>query len=384
MRRLLAILFWSVLSAAFIGPGTITVATRAGHGFGLELLWALSFSTFACIVLQEASARVAAVSGKDLATALRERFTGTPWRWPVLLLVTGAIVVGCAAYQAGNVLGAVAGAGLVLDVDGRIVTIMISAVAFVLLWVGSTRVLATALGVLVALMGAAFLWTAAGLVSTPSAVVTAALVPRAPEGAAVLIVGLVGTTVVPYNLFLGSGLARGWSREQLRFGIVCAVLLGGAVSMGVLVVGTAVHGEWSYRAVASALERRLGPRAEALFAFGLFAAGLSSALTAPLAAAITARGLSGRSDLYRPTWIAVLAAGAGFGLAGATPAPAIVFAQAMNGLLLPLVAVFLLVLMNDRRLLGDEGRNGPFANSALAIVVATAFFLGGHSLYRLF
>ncbi len=112
MRRLSAILLWSVIAAAFIGPGTVTTAAAAGAGFGLALLWTLVFSTVACLVLQEASARLTLVSGRNLGQALRHRypagFTGTA----VLLLVLGGIVLGCAAYEAGNILGGVAGAVL--------------------------------------------------------------------------------------------------------------------------------------------------------------------------------------------------------------------------------------------------------------------------------
>ena len=54
MRRLAAILFWSIIAAAFIGPGTVTTAASAGAAFELRLLWALVFSTVACLVLQEA------------------------------------------------------------------------------------------------------------------------------------------------------------------------------------------------------------------------------------------------------------------------------------------------------------------------------------------
>jgi len=63
---LLPVLFWSVISAAFIGPGTVTTAASAGSGFGTQLLWALTFSTLACIILQEAAARLTIVSGKSL------------------------------------------------------------------------------------------------------------------------------------------------------------------------------------------------------------------------------------------------------------------------------------------------------------------------------
>ena len=69
MQRLLNILLWSVIAAAFIGPGTVTTAASSGARFGFALLWALLFSTVACLVLQEASARVAVVSGRTLALA---------------------------------------------------------------------------------------------------------------------------------------------------------------------------------------------------------------------------------------------------------------------------------------------------------------------------
>ena len=79
MKRLLDVLFWSVISAAFIGPGTVTTAASAGAGYGFALLWALGFSTVACLVLQEASARLTLASGSDLGQALRRRFAGG-WR----------------------------------------------------------------------------------------------------------------------------------------------------------------------------------------------------------------------------------------------------------------------------------------------------------------
>ena len=52
-KRILNILFWSVVSSAFIGPGTITTAAKSGASFGTDLLWALVFSTLACLLLQE-------------------------------------------------------------------------------------------------------------------------------------------------------------------------------------------------------------------------------------------------------------------------------------------------------------------------------------------
>lgn len=168
--------------------------------------------------------------------------------------------------------------------------------------------------------------------------------------------GLIGTTVVPYNIFLGSGIAiASKSLKEMRFGLGIAVLFGGIISMAVLVVGTAIAGEFSFAALSEALQQNLGKGADLLFAFGLFAAGFSSAITAPLAAAITAQSLFARKDVsqwqpnswrYRSVWLGVLLTGILFGLTGVQPVPAIILAQALNGILLPLIAVFLFIVIN--------------------------------------
>ena len=90
MSRLMSILFWSVIAAAFIGPGTVTTAASAGAGHGSALLWALVFSTAACFALQEAAARLTIVSGRNLGQALREQYAGGLRGPAVLLLVLGA------------------------------------------------------------------------------------------------------------------------------------------------------------------------------------------------------------------------------------------------------------------------------------------------------
>jgi manganese transport protein len=291
VKRLSNILFWSVISAAFIGPGTVTTAASAGAGYGFALLWALVFSTVACLVLQEAGARLTVVSGRNLGQALRLQYRGGVSGAVVLVLVLGAIVLGCAAYEAGNILGGAAGAALGTDLSARAMTLIIGAAAALALWVGRTAVLARLLGLLVAVMGIAFLVTALRLGPQPIGVIQGAFIPTVPTGAGLLVLGLVGTTVVPYNLFLGSGLARGQELRDVRFGLSIAVILGGLVSMGIVVVGTAVEGAFSFEALAGVLAERLGDGARHFFAIGLCAAGVSSAITAPLAAAITARSL---------------------------------------------------------------------------------------------
>jgi manganese transport protein len=73
-NKLGAVLFWSVISAAFIGPGTVTTAAAAGAGFGLDLVWVLLVSAFACVVLQVNVTRISIESDKNLGELLREQF----------------------------------------------------------------------------------------------------------------------------------------------------------------------------------------------------------------------------------------------------------------------------------------------------------------------
>ncbi len=231
MKRILNILFWSVIAAAFIGPGTVTTAASAGSDFGLALAWALLFSVVACLVLQEASGRITVVTGKELGEAIRARFGG----W-VAGLVAFGIVLGCAAYEAGNLLGGVAGLRLLTDVSPGVLTLIAGIGAALLLATGNTRWIARILGALVAFMGIAFVITAIRLGPDMLQLVDGLFIPRIPAGSTVLVLGLVGTTVVPYNLFLGSALARDCDLTEMRWGLGVAVIGGGIISLGVLVV----------------------------------------------------------------------------------------------------------------------------------------------------
>jgi Mn2+/Fe2+ NRAMP family transporter len=128
------------------------------------------------------------------------------------------------------------------------------------------------------------------------------------------------------------------------------------------------------------LEPLLGAGARYFFAAGLFAAGLSSAVTAPLAAAYAVCGVLGwpldlRGRRFRLIWLAVLLCGTGFSVVGIKPLAAILFAQAANGFLLPFCAVFLLLIMNRRDILGPYV-NKPLANTLGVLVVLVTVALG--------
>lgn len=391
-QRLLNILFWSIISAAFIGPGTITTAASAGAGFGYMLMWALIFSTIACMILQESSARITTVSGKNLGEALRIFLFDSKIGKVTIYLILIAILLGCAAFETGNILGAVAGVSLIFDVPAWQVTIAIGICAFTLFWYGSVNQIAMVMGVIVAFMGLCFLTTA--IVIRPSffEMFQGAFIPTFPAGSEMLILALIGTTVVPYNLFLGSGIANKQTLSEMRLSLTIAIGLGGIISIAVLVVGAAIAGAFTFESLANELAASLGSWAATLLGLGLFTAGFSSAVTAPLAAAITARSMldpnrkskkwNEDGQYFRYVWMGILLIGIGFGIAQVQPIPAIILAQALNGLILPLVAVFLLIMVNNVRLMNQETINSNRFNLLMGLVVFITVIIGVSNLAR--
>jgi Mn2+/Fe2+ NRAMP family transporter len=251
------------------------------------------------------------------------------------------------------------------------------------------KLLARILGFMVVGMGIVFMVTAILLKPDIGSIVKNTFIPSLPAGSSLLILALVGTTVVPYNLFLGSGIAdKTQAVGEMRFGISTAVILGGAISMAVLVVGTSLSGVFSFEALGSELSLKLGGWAVWFFGFGLFAAGFSSAVTAPLASALTAGDLfRNKSDkwqqkgiYFKLTWGFVLATGLLFGSIGLKPIPAIIAAQALNGLILPFVSIFLWFAVNSRALMGDDHLNSVAGNLLFGLVVWITLLLGTHDL----
>jgi len=389
-KGLRSVIFWSIISAAFIGPGTVTTASKAGASFGLALLWALVFSTFATIILQEAAARITIASGKNLGEIISSKYqnSNASLSWIIFL----AIAFGCAAYQAGNMLGAIEGIKLMTDFSPLFATVGLAIFAFAILMLGSFKAIANVLGVVVALMGVAFIYVALqtdiGLEEMASAVV----VPSFPKNSSLLIIGLVGTTIVPYNLFLASGISQGQNISEMRWGIVVAVLIGGLISMAILLAGSQMVGEFSFQGLSNVMEEKIGSWGGNLFAFGLFAAGLTSSITAPLAAAVTAKSLFGKGEKewstqgfkFRLVWGIILLIGVISGLTIGKPIPAIILAQAINGVLLPVVALFLIFAVNDRTLLPKAYLNSNLSNVIMILLVSVSCFLGVNNIFNAF
>jgi Mn2+/Fe2+ NRAMP family transporter len=214
-------------------------------------------------------------------------------------------------------------------------------------------------------------------------VISGIAIPRVPTGADLTALALIGTTIVPYNLFLHAAtVGERWSDARdlplARLDLAVAITLGGLVSGAVVVTASAALAGGDVRSAADMarqLTPLLGRWAGRAFAVGYSAAGISSAITAPLAAAYavldaTGRGRQTRSPVARLVWVGCVAVGAVTALTSVRPVPLIFFAQIVNGLVLPIVAVVLLIAMNDRERLGAyvNGWRGNVAGGAVALL----------------
>ena len=390
-----------LVAAAFIGPGTVTTASIAGAQYGFSLLWALLFSILATLLLQEMAARLGLVTRQGLAEALRKRFSGSLLGSAAILLVVAAVGFGNAAYQAGNITGAALGLQDIFPVSASVWAVCVGALSGLLLASGRYAFIEKLLVGLVLMMSLVFLATLIMVKPDLANMLKGALVPRIPDGSLLTVIALIGTTVVPYNLFLhASAVQEKWgaetnTKEALRYSrrdTTLSIGLGGLITLAIMSTSAAAFfggdSEFSAGNMALQLEPLLGASARYFFAAGLFAAGLSSAITAPLAAAFAVCGALGwsrdlRSGKFRAVWLTVLLSGTVFAALGTSPLAAILFAQAANGFLLPICAIFLLVVMNDRQALG-EFSNGKIINVLGCAVVLVTLGLGALKIARVF
>lgn len=389
-----------LVSAAFIGPGTVTVCTLAGVNFGFALLWALLLSIIACIVLQEMAARLGIVTGQGLSEVIREEIKNPFFRFLAIALIFAAIVLGNAAYEAGNITGAVLGISAVVSspslemgaVTFDLWSLLIGFIAFILLAIGSYKVLERVFIVLVAIMSISFVVTA--VMTQPELVplLKGLFIPNSGAAGILTVMALIGTTVVPYNLFLHASLvgekwkgatALNIARKELFW----AILLGGVVSMAI-VISAAASGITEVATAAdfaAGLEPLFGKYATLFIAIGLFAAGISSSITAPLAAAYVVRGCLGwkkglNSLKFKMVWGSILILGVFFSSLGLKPVEIIQFAQIANGILLPVVAIFLFWIVNRFSVMG-EFKNSLIQNLLGLVIIAITVFLGAKSIY---
>jgi Mn2+/Fe2+ NRAMP family transporter len=382
---------------AVMGPGIITgfagndaggvaTYTAVGAHYGFQMLWLLLLSTAGLLVIQEMCARMGAVTGKGLSDLIRERF-GV--RWTIVAMLALLVANGS------NIVAEYAGIAAALELFHvqRIVSVPIAAV---LIWVlvvfFSYRIVERALFVLVLAYIAYPI--SAFIVGPPwGDVIRDTAIPTLPieQTALIAALALVGTTITPYMQFYiqASVVDKGIDREQYRFARVDVLL--GAILTGlngffmIVVAGAVLHPAGirvdSAADAAQALGPLAGANAQLLFGVGLFGASLLAATVMPLStsyAICEAFGWeSGISKNFReaPVFMGLftllVVVGALVVLSPNVPLiPLILVSQNVNGLLLPIVLVFILMLAGDRRIMGDH------ANGRVSQVVGIGTAIG--------
>ena len=391
-----------LVAAAFIGPGTLVTASRAGAGYGTALLWTVLFSVVTTVILQDMAARVGLAGRRGLAEAIRDSLANPRVRAGALGLIATTILVGNAAFQTGNLLGASLGVSLLSGLPQGLLVAIVGGLAGALLMTGTYRTIQNALVALVGLMSVVFCLTAVLAAPDPGELLSGLLIPRVPPGALLTVLALIGTTVIPYNLFLhASAVLERWpdadrndeNIRESRQDTVFSVALGGLITAAVVIAAAPLLGQGAdaadAAAVAARLEPLLGRAAPVFFGIGLFSAGLTSAITAPLAAAYAAAGALGwgsdlRSGRFRLLWGSVLLTGMFCGIfLGASPYRIILLAQAGNAVVLPLTLVLLLVVANRAGVMGRH-RNSRLANVLGGLVVLVIVGLSMVQLARVF
>jgi NRAMP (natural resistance-associated macrophage protein)-like metal ion transporter len=375
---------WRRLAAmlAFLGPGIITgaagddaggIATYASIGaqYGYSLLWVMGPITLALIVVQLQVARMGVVTGKGFAELIREQF-GVRWTafaMLILLVANGTVTV-----------AEFAGIAAATDIfNERLVGPAVIVSAF-LVWLIVVRgSYALAEKVFIALSLVLLTYVGAAVLARPDwgEVAISLVTPSMQLGSGYLttFVALVGTTITPYMLFyLQSSLSdKGVRLEDYpaeRTDVILGSLLTTVVALFIIVSTAAtLHQEGilinTADDAARALEPLAGPYARILFGVGLFGASMLAASVLPLSTAYAVCGAFGwergvsrswsEAPIFNGLYTALIALAAAFVLIPGLPLIQVIVAtQFLNGLLLPIVLIFVLLLVNDPDIMGEH------------------------------
>jgi Mn2+/Fe2+ NRAMP family transporter len=376
---------WGAL--AVLGPGVITgaagddaggVATYASVGaqYGYTLLWVMGPITVALVIVQIQVARMAVVTGKGFAELIREEF-GVRWTalaMLVLIVANGTVTI---AEFAG-----IAAAGDLFGIP-RPISVPLMALVVWLIVVRASYTVAEKIFIL--LSTALLTYVGAAILAHPDwkQVAVALVTPsfQFEPGYLATFVALVGTTITPYMLFyLQSSLTdkgvdvSDYPRE--RTDVIVGSLLTTIIAVFIVVSTAAtlhVNGVVIDTAedAARALEPLAGPYAYLLFGLGLFGASMLAASVLPLSTAYAVCGAFGwergvsrswsEAPIFNGLYTALIVIGAAFVLIPGLPLIQVIVAtQFLNGVLLPVVLIFVLKLVNDRELMGEFTNNRLF------------------------
>ena len=332
--ELLSLLYWTMLAACTVGPGTVVTCARAGAEFELHLVWVLIFASLLAYTLQEGTARLTIHSGLSLGQCLRAKYSQTTKIYNTAIIcwvVSISVTLGNTLYECNNWAGgidAVMSMPGASDIqDGPALTglrvgccLAYAVIVLALLYTDKTDALGIFLGFIMMTMIVLFIIVVC-LLDIDWNKFAWGLLPNYPEKTehsaepADIIVSLVGTTSIGFNLFLGGAMAEGKKLRSAQRGIAFSTLSAFIVSVLILIVGAGYHaaetvpdsfstsdtsnttGEagteggrkrFSITDLASFLLQYVKEAGVAVYSVGFIAAALSSMLTVPLGAALTA------------------------------------------------------------------------------------------------
>jgi Mn2+/Fe2+ NRAMP family transporter len=379
----------AVLFLAVIGPGIITANvdndaggittySLAGAHFGLSLLWTLVPITVALIVVQEMAARMGAVTGKGLADLIRENFG---------VKLTFYLMISLLIANYGNTVSEFAGVAASLEIFGvsKFISVPLAAAAIWALVVRGTYRSVERIFLIACVFY--FVYPISAFLAKPAwhEVLRSTLVPskiRFDAGYVGMLIGLVGTTIAPWMQFYlqSSVVEKGIRKDRYwisRWDVIVGCIVTDVVAFFIIVacaVTLFTHGVPITDAASAArsLEPLAGRYASSLFAFGLLNASLFAAAILPLSTVYyvcEAFGWEAGVDkkwsdakAFYGIYTAMILLGAAVVLLPRFPLIQTMFvSQVANGIALPPVLIFMLLLVNKRSLMGDQV-NGPFFN----------------------
>ena len=390
---------------AVLGPGMVTsnvdndaggiyTYSVCGARYGYRLLWILVPVTLALVVVQEMCARMGTVTGKGLADLIREEFgLRITFLLMMLLLITNL----------GNAAADFAGLASALEVLGlsRWISVPLGAVAIWWLIVFGTYRSAERIFLIACLVY--FAYPISAILAKPdwAEAIKGTLTPSVPVDLAgvTMIVGIVGTTIAPWmQFYLQSSVVETEARisdyRRVRLDVILGSIVAVLVAFFIVVACAATLHKAGVTQIVSgadaaeALAPLAGAAAKYLFAFGLAVASLFAACILPLSTAYSVcEGLGLEAGVNRRFkeapefyWLytAIIVLSAGMILMPGVPLLKIILAsQVMNGLLLPVILVFMALLIRRRELMGDHV-NGPvydavtWGTTAVLVVLALA------------
>jgi Mn2+/Fe2+ NRAMP family transporter len=375
----------------FVEVGSISTAAQAGAEFGFSLLWSVGGAAIMLAMLAEMSGRLAAMSRRSVAAAVRERFGVHFVLVPLCAeLVTDVLLL------AAEIGGVAIALRLLTGLAFEWWIIPVALIGGLLLWVGNFSVIEDGLGVL-GLLTVSFV-IAAYRLQPAAASLAQGFVPRIPTHDLVrygfLAVSILGATVSPYllNFYASGAVEEEWGEQDLwinRSTAFAGMGFGAVVSMGVMVTAALTLAPRhirvdSYEQAALMFVPAFGPRAIRLFALALGVGCLGAAVEIALNGGYLLAQVFGwpwgvekaRRDTARfsVAFTGVLALGTAVALTGFNPLRVTLISLALTVIIMPLVVLPFLVLMNDERFV-KKHTSGPVGNLFLAlVVVAGALF----------